>query len=177
MIASAACSVFLACNTWPSLTHQHWFTGSGCWVYMVVGWFTNRNISTRLDFIGASRKVTGLLILMSLAVWVSKLKETCSVNLQAIVNTLAILIPIQCDLVIRINISYEGNHFLLYIYIHRSHNNELITNWWEILICVNTFNANTCISSCKWVTARIKENWKIQKCGCVSSIPRFRCCK
>jgi len=27
LIATAACSVFLACNTWP-LNQQHWFIGS-----------------------------------------------------------------------------------------------------------------------------------------------------
>lgn len=114
MIASAACSVFLACNTWPSLTHQHWFTGSGCWVYMVVGWFTNRNISTRLDFIGTSRKVTGLLILILLAVWVPILKKcpvmsnckyTCNTNM------------IQYNLMIRFEIKKKKIHYAsLYIF-------------------------------------------------------------
>jgi len=40
-------------------------------VYMVVGWFTNRNICTRLDFIGTSRSVIGIQIIIFLAMWVS----------------------------------------------------------------------------------------------------------
>lgn len=43
--ASVACSVFLACNTWPSLNQQRWFIGSMGY-YPSIWWWVGLLIET-----------------------------------------------------------------------------------------------------------------------------------